>query len=242
MEPGARQLRARRFLPHNRRTTRFSICLNHSPTTCFQPILSHSTGGIRQQFSATSAPGRLCFLRCLLLNPKKITKRTHFPAVLRTSVKLQTIAFQVPLPRCQPIPPYSGGYHIHLSDGGLWGPRVSRKYHENQLQSCPIVPNRGGYALPNSSPGVWHSPRSGFRVPCWPKIPVAITPFFDSLLGLSGSAGEGNGPWPPSREGRLVLRSGCCEGGGHNNTEINPVFRGMSQVKSRDLNQRKYCD
>jgi len=50
------------------------------------------------------------------------------------------------------------------------------------------------------------------------KIPVAFTPFFDSLLGLSGNAGEGNG-----------LKKSCARvrAGGHNNTEINPVFRGM---------------
>jgi len=82
------------------------------------------------------------------------------------------------------------------------------------------------------------------------KIPVAFTQFFDTLLGLSGNSGEGNGPLSSSCEGGLVAPTCLAEigeGGSaakadHKNTENNPVFRGMSQAKSRDLNQRKYCD
>jgi hypothetical protein len=146
------------------------------------------------------------------------SKTNPFSAVLQESVKLQTIAFQFPLHKCQPIPAGAGDTPSAFDVGcSAFLSEFDRQTQSNRVQA-------------------------NFFVQGWTKIPVAITPFFDSLLGLSGRAGEGNGPRPPSREGRLVLRSGCCEGGGHNNTEINPVFRGMSQVKSRDLNQRKYCD
>jgi hypothetical protein len=66
---------------------------------------------------------------------------------------------------------------------------------------------------------------SDLRPPSLPKIPVAFTGFFDSLLGLSGQAGRETVCSP--RVGGAVLRSRCCEGGDHKNIENNPVFRGM---------------
>jgi hypothetical protein len=72
------------------------------------------------------------------------------------------------------------------------------------------------------------------------KIPVAFTPFFDSLLGLSGDPGKETVLCRPHVGAGLSRRSAAKAG--HKNTEINPVFRGMSLAKSRDLNQRKYCD
>jgi hypothetical protein len=81
MEPGASQLWARGFLPHNQRTRRFFICLTRSAVTSLQPIPSDSTGGIRQQFFVAFQPTPPRGIPALIpksnpnkVNPLKINK------------------------------------------------------------------------------------------------------------------------------------------------------------------------
>lgn len=84
--------------------------------------------------------------------------------------------------------------------------------HSESRASCPVVPDRSTPFRTTVDPDlpvlrsfcekgpVLRSFSEGGRTKIT-EIPVAITRFFDSLLGLSGSAGKGNGPWPPSCEG-----------------------------------------
>ena len=90
MEPGAGQYGTTGFLPHDHWAQRFALRLSRSRTTCFQPVPSHSTGGILRRFSASSQPRPSLFS---LFPPdeykSKITKRTQF--TFQASIAFQRV-------------------------------------------------------------------------------------------------------------------------------------------------------